>query len=402
MNDISSFYAQNGFIFLNYKDKLPIYTFIQDTIDEILTHKIQSIDDIYAFKVLLDNFLQIQRSVEYVPLYDDKIESISQYSFTPKNRLMGKKKEHFEYINSMKDLFTTLQYHYDSLPSLFTFSDISDQLNQVKKLVKSEFKQLENIKENNTEELESVTKTNKELENKLNKIIEKLEIFNTQFQKYKRLHSKIERKVKKKEEKLSKLDFRKELFEQKIKEVDVNLNALENKNTSVYAPWYLIIVTLGVILYTNCNTKKYQISKLISKKYNYEVKIETINTKTLSLKNEIKQLKTQLEEYSKYISDDRKKLLEEEQVSIKAEIKQNREVKSNLEEDAVNIDDKLQKLTTIEYEVIKEQIQSIINIITNEKKRIELYTTVFENSSNTLTKNIEHKSLKDGYYYLES
>lgn len=402
MGDISSFYAHNGFIFLSNKEKLPIYTFTQDKIDELLTHEVQSINDIYALKRLLDNFLQIQRSVEYIPLYEGKIESISQYFFTSKDRLIGKKKEHFEYITSMSDLFTTLQHHYNSLPSLFTLLDVSDQLNIIKKLIKSEFKRLENLKENNTEELESIKKTNKELEDKLSSIKEKLEKFNTQFQKYNALHTKTEKKVKKKEEKLSKLDFKKELFEQKIKEVDANLNALENKNASVYAPWYLIVLTFGIILYTKFNTKRYQISRLISKKYNYEVKIESINTKKLSLKNELTQLKTQLEEYSKYTSNDRKKLLEEEQANIKVEIKQNREIKNNLEEDATSIDDELQKLTTIEYEVLKEQIQSILNTISEEKKRVELYTAVFENSSNSLTKNIEHKSLKDGYYYVES
>lgn len=408
---VEDFFVKNNVKFHTYTDFLEIYSFDSSVLEELQHMSLHSQEDVEKFSSLLQKLFSTLKNIEYYALVDVPIYSLHEYSFTPKNRLIKRKKEQFEHISSLKDVFEALKSHYDSFEVKKSFKKKNFMISIEEFRLEKQFKQVESIILEQIEELtheseelkDELHLKNKELQSykvKLQETDKKLQDFTYSFSNNEQKRITTETKITSLEFKISKSVLQREQLEHSIKELELELISLKDsaQSTSLFIPVWQAVISLGTLCYTSYNSYEYQHYKLKKKIISKRRKIEELHSHELTLNFKLQSLQKDLKKFNELTNEQRKATLEEEIKELTSSIKVlEKDIikKSKLK---VEFDEKIKDFKEFLPKQLKSVLLKIIAAIEEQYNFIEQYLDVLNFKETKIHHLAIDETLNEGYY----
>jgi chromosome segregation ATPase len=272
-----------------------------------------------------------------------------------------------------------------------TTTSFSSQISSIEKLTT---KRISTLRENIYELKSTQTSQQSQLELKENMqkdIFKEIEEYKNNYLSHKKMYKKLEKKLSKSTLKITPLRNKIELYQRYISELETSLHYIKSSQKSSYLPTYQILLSLGLLYYSQKNSKSYKIQKIEEKIYAYKQKIEQLQTTILQLEQQKREIQQSIQHYAALCDDEeieRKEQELQEMYETIAHIKEKQnDVNSKREEYEFELDKVILTHQRCSHYSLSQLFQHVSNEAEFIKNQLDLYSQERANS------------LHNGYYY---
>ncbi|MFT4244053.1 MAG: hypothetical protein ACMXYB_01205 [Candidatus Woesearchaeota archaeon] len=414
MLSTTEFFVHNKVKFNSHKEIITIFSYKSEQLELIKNISFKSFNDVVKYKNEFFKIFEELRTIEFYPIITVPLTNLYEFSFTPINRLVSRKKEQYEHIKSSNEVFKAIKSHYNNnfplksssklKPFILSFEDLQldTQIRDISSIVEEELHILRTKKERTLIDLKTKEQEKKKITSSITSFEEELE----QFEKNYTINVKKQESLKLKHQKLiSKLQdskLKRQRLEHQIREIELSLQELhENSDEQkLFIPLWQAVASAGLLCYSKLNSYEYQQYKLKKQIFSNKKNIEQLNSQELTLNFKIEQLNKDLKEISSKTSQTHKEELHTRLEQHKQEVLEVQnfifEFEKSLKEINFEIDNCNEYSTKRLILDLNLQIEKIIEQYEMVNNYIEILT--ISSKSHQMHKD---EDLKDGFYYLQ-
>ncbi|MCH8519932.1 MAG: hypothetical protein LAT82_04220 [Nanoarchaeota archaeon] len=413
MLSTTEFFALHGVKFQSFKETISIYAFNQEQLEIVRNLKFNTFDDVLTYREEFFKIFNILRTIEYYPIITIPIQNLYEFNFTPKNRLISRKKEQFEHISSLKDVFSAIENHYDSFSIATTikkksfdikFEDLrlQKQCRAISLIVEDELHMHQTKNNKIIIDLKSKIQEKKNLVGKIEDCEKKYNKFEKNYLYNVKKEDSLKLKLQKLTSKLQDSKLKKQRLEHEIREVELSLQELQENSTqkTLFIPLWQAVVSAGLLCYSKLNSFEYQQYKLKKQIFSKKKTIEELNSQELTLNFKIEQLEKDLEQFSSKTSKHYKEELSIKIDQYNQELLEINDLIFDLEKNQKNIIENINVCEEHSSKKLISELNSLLQTIVEQYEMIENYVEILTISSK-LYEQHRDESLEDGFYYTQ-
>lgn len=412
MLSTTEFFVHNKVKFHSHKEIITIFSYKSEQLELIKNISFTSFNDVVKYR---DEFLKIfeeLRTIEYYPLITFPITNLHEFSFTPPNRLVSRRKDQYEHIKSLKEVFDAIKSHYNNnfslksssrlKPFIITFESLQldSQIRDISVIVEEELHILGSKKERVLIDLKTKEQEKKKVAHSITTFEQELEQFEKNYSNNVKKEDSLKSKYQKLVSKLQDSKLKRQRLEHQIREIELSLQELhENSNEQkLFIPLWQAVASAGLLCYSKLNSFEYQQYKLKKQIFSNKKHIEQLNSQELTLNFKIEQLEKDLEQISSKTSQTYKEELHTKIEQQKQELLEVQDTIFEFEKSLKNITFEIDNCEKYSTKKLILELNLQLEKIIEQYEMIDNYVEILTISSK-LHQEYKDEDLKDGFYY---